>query len=126
LEAFDFEWRFPEIQLPHFNVSGGVAPWGFGGEGQLPSISVEWYKKAYDQPFILNDPTIFGYGNGKFLGGGEGQGSEIVMGYNQLLDAISKATNQTIVVPVYIGGEQIDEFVVNSNQRYDFISGGRG
>lgn len=126
LEAFDFEWRLPEIQLPHFSISGGVAPWGFGGEGQLPSVSVEWYKKAYDQPFILNDPTIFGYGNGKFLGGGDGNGGEIVMGYNQLLDAISKATNQTIVVPVYIGGEQIDEFVVNSNQRYDFISGGRG
>lgn len=126
LEAFDFEWRFPEIQLPHFNVSGGEAPWGFGGQGQLPSISVEWYKKAYDQPFILNDPTIFGYGNGKFLGGGDGNGGEIVMGYNQLLDAISQATNQTIVVPVYIGGEQIDEFVVQSNQRNDFISGGRG
>lgn len=126
LDAFNFDWRFPEIQLPHFTVSGGEAPWGFGGQGQLPSVSVQWYKKAYDQPFILQDPTIFGYGNGKFLGGGDGNGGEIVMGYNQLLDAISKATNQTIVVPVYIGGEQIDEFVVNSNQRYDFISGGRG
>lgn len=126
LEAFDFEWRFPEIQLPHFTVSGGEAPWGFGGQGQLPSVSVQWYKKAYDQPFILNDPTIFGYGNGKFLGGGDGNGGEIVMGYEKLLDAIREATNTTVVVPVYIGGEQIDEFVVNSNQRYDFISGGRG
>lgn len=126
LEAFDFEWRFPEIQLPHFTVSGGEAPWGFGGQGQLPSVSVQWYKKAYDQPFILNDPTIFGYGNGKFLGGGDGHGGEIVMGYEKLLDAIREATNTTVVVPVYIGGEQIDEFVVNSNQRNDYISGGRG
>ena len=123
---FDFEWSLPDIDLPHFSITGGVAPYGLGGQGTFPSISVEWYKKAYEQPMILNDATIFGYNNGKFLGGGEGQGSEIVMGYNQLLDAISKATNQTIVVPVYIGGEQIDEFVVNSNQRYDFISGGRG
>jgi len=126
LEAFDFDWRFPEIQLPHFTVSGGEAPWGFGGQGSLPSVSVQWYKKAYDQPFILNDPTIFGYGNGKFLGGGDGNGAEIVMGYEKLLDAIREATNTTVVVPVYIGGEQIDEFVVNSNQRNDYISGGRG
>ena len=123
---FDFEWSLPNIELPHFNITGGVAPYGLGGQGTFPSISVEWYKKAYDQPMILNDPTIFGFNNGKMLGGGDGYGGEIVMGYNQLLDAISKATNQTVIVPVYIGGEQIDEFVVQSNQRNDFISGGRG
>lgn len=123
---FDFEWSLPNIELPHFNITGGVAPYGLGGQGTFPSISVEWYKKAYDQPMILNDPTIFGFNNGKMLGGGDGYGGEIVMGYNQLLDAISKATNQTVIVPVYIGGEQIDEFVVQSNQRHDFISGGRG
>ena len=126
LDCFDFSWSLPEIQLPHFNISGGEAPWGFAGQGSMPQVSVEWYKKAYDQPFILNDPTIFGYSGGKFLGGGDGNGGEIVMGYEQLLSAISEATNQTIVVPVYIGGEQIDEFVVQSNQRNDFISGGRG
>lgn len=123
---FDFEWSLPPIELPHFNIQGGVAPYGLGGQGTFPSISVEWYKKAYDQPMILNDPTIFGFGGGKALGGGDGYGGELVMGYNQLLDAIREASNTTVVVPVYIGGEQIDEFVVNSNQRNDFISGGRG
>lgn len=123
---FDFEWSLPPIQLPHFSIQGGVAPYGLGGQGTFPSISVEWYKKAYDQPMILNDPTIFGFGGGKALGGGDGYGGELVMGYNQLLDAIREASNTTVVVPVYIGGEQIDEFVVNSNQRNDFISGGRG
>lgn len=126
LGFFDFDWELPEIKLPHFNVSGGEAPWGFGGQGSLPSVGVEWYKKAYNQPILLNDPTIFGYGDGRALGGGDSYGGELIMGYNQLLQAISRATNQTVVVPVYIGGEQIDEFVVQSNQRNDFIGGGRG
>lgn len=126
LGFFDFDWELPEIKLPHFSVSGGEAPWGFGGQGSLPSVGVEWYKKAYNQPILLNDPTIFGYGDGRALGGGDSYGGELIMGYNQLLQAISQATNQTVVVPVYIGGEQIDEFVVQSNQRNDFIGGGRG
>ena len=40
---FDFKWSLPKPKIPHFTVSGGKAPWGFGGEGSLPSIGVEWY-----------------------------------------------------------------------------------
>lgn len=118
---FDFDWSLPDLKLPHFSMTGEFSL----DPPSVPSIGVEWYAKAYNQPYILNDATIFGMAGGKALAGGE-HGSEIVMGYNQLLDAISQATNQTIVVPVYIGGEQIDEFVVQSNQRNDFVSGGRG
>lgn len=118
---FDFEWSLPDLKLPHFSMTGEFSL----DPPSVPSIGVEWYAKAYNQPYILNDATIFGMAGGKALAGGE-HGSEIVMGYNQLLDAISQATNQTIVIPVYIGGEQIDEFVVQSNQRNDFVSGGRG
>lgn len=35
------------------------------------------------------------------------------------------ANNQTIIIPVYIGNEKIDEIVIKSNQRNDYISGGR-
>lgn len=118
---FDFEWSLPDLKLPHFSMTGEFSL----DPPSVPSIGVEWYAKAYNQPYILNDATIFGMAGGKALAGGE-HGSEIVMGYNQLLDAISQATNQTIIVPVYIGGEQIDEIVVQSNQRNDFVSGGRG
>jgi hypothetical protein len=34
--------------------------------------------------------------------------------------------NQPIVVQAYFGNEKFDEYVVNSNQRTDYISGGRG
>lgn len=37
---------FSGIQLPHFNISGGEAPWGIGGKGVKPSISIDWYAKG--------------------------------------------------------------------------------
>lgn len=46
------------IKLPHFNVSGGSAPWGIGGKGSLPHFSVNWYARGG----ILTEPTLFGAG----------------------------------------------------------------
>lgn len=37
---------FPHINLPHFSVNGGQLPWGIGGSGYPPSISVSWYAKG--------------------------------------------------------------------------------
>lgn len=91
-EAFDFDWSLPKIKLPHFHVSGGKAPWGFGGMGSLPTVSVEWYKKAMNNGMILDSATIFGVDNktGKLLGGGEA-GSETVVGTKNLLNMIKGA-----------------------------------
>lgn len=86
--ALDFHWELPKLKLPHISVSGGVAPYGIGGKGSLPKFSIEWYKKAYDNAMILSNPTIFGYSNGKFLGGGDGNGNEIVAGESYLMNLI--------------------------------------
>ena len=92
-KAFDFSWSLPDLKLPHISVSGGKAPYGIGGKGSLPSFSIEWYKKAYDNAMILSNPTIFGYSaaSGKFLGGGDGNGNEIVAGESYLMGLISNA-----------------------------------
>lgn len=37
---------FSGIKLPHFNISGGKAPWGIGGKGTKPSISIDWYARG--------------------------------------------------------------------------------
>lgn len=131
LDKFDFDWEFPHINLPHFSVSGGKAPWGFGGHGHLPEVSVEWYARAYNEPILLNDPTIFGMSGDTLLGGGEGHGSEMVYGKEALMKDIATvvaevAGDRQIIIPIYFGNEMVDELVVNSNQRSDFISGGRG
>ena len=89
--AFDISLKL-DIKLPHVSVHGGTAPYGIGGKGTLPSFSVEWYKKAYDKAMILNDPTIFGYSaaSGKMLGGGDGNGNEVVAGESHLMNLIGQ------------------------------------
>lgn len=49
---------FDGIKLPHFKISGGKIPWGIGGAGKKPSVSVEWYA----QGGIMTKPTLFGGG----------------------------------------------------------------
>ena len=82
---------FPHITLPHFTVTGSP-PFGLGGHGSPPHISVEWYAKAMKQPYVLDGATIFGMMGGKMLGGGEA-GREVVIGE----DAFNRMTNMTRV-----------------------------
>ena len=88
--AFDFKWSLPKLSLPHISVSGGKAPYGIGGKGSLPSFSIEWYKKAYDNAMVLSNPTIFGFGGGSLLGGGDGNGNEIVAGESHLMNLMGQ------------------------------------
>ena len=82
---------FPHITLPHFTVTGSP-PFGLGGHGSPPHISVEWYAKAMKQPYVLDGATIFGMMGGKMLGGGEA-GREVVIGE----DAFNRMTNMSRV-----------------------------
>lgn len=98
---FKFEWSLPSIKLPHFSVSGKldlltIPP-------QIPKVSIDWYKKAMDQPYLLDDATIFGAANGKLLGAGE-SGSELVIGTNKLMNMMKQAVgagDRPIVINVY-------------------------
>lgn len=90
-EYFDFKLKL-DITWPKIKVSGGQAPWGLAGEGYPPSIDITWHKKAMDNAMILDNPTIFGYGNGSFLGGGEA-GNEVIAGEAHLLDLIGKVVS---------------------------------
>lgn len=49
---------FSGIKLPHFKISGGKIPWGIGGKGTAPSISIDWYAKGG----IFNSPSLIGVG----------------------------------------------------------------
>lgn len=86
-KAFDFDWSLPELKLPHINVTEymdvpglGVipAPWG---------ISVDWYKKAYNNPYMFTKPTVMPDGRGY----GDGNGGEMVYGHDNLMDDIKNA-----------------------------------
>ena len=98
-DAFNFNWSFPHIKLPHFKVFGGVSPYGLGGRGSLPKISIEWYKKAYADPMMFTSPTVMMTPNG-LKGFGDGHGAEIVMGLNKLRELVG-ATESNVVINVY-------------------------
>ena len=55
--------ELPHPKLPHLNISGGKAPWGIGGAGEVPKFSIDWYAKGG----IFNAPAIIGVGE---AGGG--------------------------------------------------------
>ena len=49
---------FSNLKVPHINVSGGKAPFGIGGLGTKPSISVSWYARGG----VFNNPSLIGVG----------------------------------------------------------------
>lgn len=100
---FKFDWQLPKPKLPHFSVSGGEAPWGFGGQGSLPSVRIDWYKKAMNEPYFLDSATIFGAAGNKLLGGGE-SGSEVIVGTDRLMAMMKQATgigSRPITINIY-------------------------
>ena len=124
---FNFEWSLPHIKMPHFSISGSFSL----NPPSVPHFSVDWYRKAMNNGMILNSPTIFGASGNRLLGGGEA-GPEAVVGVSSLMDMIQKAVSSTqmgdsgdITIPVYIGGNLIDELIVTAQQRQALRSGGR-
>ena len=83
---FNFSWQLPDIRLPHFSVSGGFSL----NPPQVPQFSIQWYKKAMNDAYMLNGATIFGQNGGHLLGGGEA-GSEMIIGTNKLMQMIAQA-----------------------------------
>lgn len=83
---------WPKIKMPKFSIS--PSGWKIGDllKGTIPKLSISWYKKAYDKAMVLSDPTIFGYSakSGKMLGGGDGNGNEVVAGESHLMNMIGK------------------------------------
>lgn len=99
--------KFPHINLPHFSVSGGKAPWGIGGKGELPHFSVSWYAKGgyFDQPTL-------------FAGVGERGGEFVWPSYAPYLDRYADAlasrmggTGGVNVYLTYNGSGDPDELV---------------
>jgi phage-related minor tail protein len=104
--AFHFDWSLPHVKLPHFKVKGGQWPYGLGGSGYLPSISIDWYKKAYTSPVMFTSPTVMATPQG-YKGFGD-NGAEIVLGLNKLQELVGGS--RPVVVNVYgAKGQSVDE-----------------
>ena len=120
---FDFHWELPKLKMPHFSISGSFSL----NPPSIPKLSVEWYKKAMNEPYILDDATIFGAANGKLLGGGEA-GSEMVIGTNKLMSMMRDAVgvgNNPITINIYgAEGQDVRELAKEvSREMQNLING---
>ena len=94
---FNFDWKLPDIKLPHFDISwdssgvlGGLAS-KIGLPG-IPKFDVEWYKDGG----ILTDPTAFGFNpySGKVMAGGEA-GPEAIAPISTLQSYVQEAVSES-------------------------------
>lgn len=82
------------LKIPKISISGGSAPFGIGGKGTKPHISVSWNKKAMQQPYMFSNATLFGAGEA---------GDEMLYGRRSLMRDIAQAVGGggSIVMNVY-------------------------
>lgn len=97
---FNIDISFPSIPLPHFSIT--PKGWVIGDllKGKIPSLSIDWYRKAYDDPVIFNRPTVLPTVNG-LKGFGDGRGAEVVIGMSRLQELVAEnaAANQGTFSP---------------------------
>lgn len=116
---FDFQISFPHIKLPHFSWS-----WSDLGVIKIPHVSVEWYKKAYEEPYMFSHPTVIGN-----RGFGDGNGAEMVYGKDNLMKDIKTAmssASQPIELTSYVvlDGNVVGKSVTNYQRNLARAVGG--
>ena len=74
---------FSNLKIPKISIKGGKAPFGIGGFGEKPKISVSWNKKAMENPYLFSNATLFGAGEA---------GDEVLYGRNALMKDIASAS----------------------------------
>ena len=89
----NFEWKLPQIKLPHFSISGELSL----NPPSMPSIGIEWYRKAYNNGVLFRQPTVLQTPAGP-KGFGDGAGAEVVLGLNKLQELAGSGSSPTINV----------------------------
>lgn len=106
----------PHFKLPHFNISGGKVPWGIGGQGVKPTISVSWYKKAYQNPVMFTQPTVLPTMGG-LKGFGDAAGAEIVMSLEKLREVVGASGDQIVINVTAAPGMDVRQLAAEVERR---------
>jgi len=115
--------KLPKFKLPHFKIKGGKLPWGIGGKGTAPSISVSWYA----QGAIFKKPTLLG--NGSNMSGVGEAGAEAVVPLDVLWSnmenmarTIADSQGDLITINVYAApGMDINELAAAVERRLAIV-----
>ena len=76
---FKFTITPPHIKLPHLSISGKLSL----SPPSVPKVSIKWYKKAEENPYMFGNATLFGAGENN---------DEILYGRSALMKDIKEAT----------------------------------
>lgn len=101
----NFSWRLPPLAMPHPWVRGAFSM----NPPSVPQFGIQWYKKAYENAIAFSSPTVLPTTSG-WKGFGDGNGSEIVIGQNKLLDtftqAVQRAGSSTATINIVVNGAE--------------------
>lgn len=121
--VFTGEIKLPHIPLPHFKI----VPDGWKIkdllQGIKPSLDIDWYKRAYNNPVMFTSPTVMATPGG-YKGFGDGNGAEIVLGLDKLRELVGSQASG-VVINVYPSAgmdeeklaQKIQQVYVNSAKR---------
>lgn len=90
----------PHFKLPHFVINGGKLPWGIGGKGVKPTISVKWYAEGG----IFDAASLIGVGEA---------GPEAVVPLDKFWDKLDHLADGTNAAPIVINVYGSDNMSVN-------------
>lgn len=112
--AFNFQIKLPSIKLPHIDVKWHK----IGDFFKIPTLSVKWYRKAYDNPMLFNNPTVLQTPYGA-KGFGDGNGGEIVYGRDNLMKDIRQAVSSTgdVTINVYAKDQNVNQLADEISRR---------
>lgn len=99
---FNFEWKFPDLKLPHFSIQGSFSL----SPPSVPHLAVDWYRKAYNNGVMFTQPTVLATPGG-LKGFGDGNGAEVVLGLNKLKELAGGGVTNNIVINS-VPGESVE------------------